>query len=326
MTNYISKVFIFTYPFNEICDIIQKNFQNYLAAATPIGLNFCTINIKKFLKDFYFQAWLFNASEIYNFAFPKYIRGSVAIFFMFKLNVFENIKIQLLFWINLIKSSNINFPLYFIGFFSNSELNYIKNINHFFQTNNISNFYLINDNFKIKNVFKDLTKNIIKLKKNRLLIPFDILYFTNIQDIPEYQEQFIQSNNNLIDSLSSLREELLRELAELRDILENRQLQFEDSYKQKIENLTCKERLEYEKFLEFYSKCPLCGSNNHKNYLNAFYFSDEKEKIILKDFLIYYMDFSHKNPFYFEIKNIKFGIPCCNCYKIYFDENEIQIA
>ena len=70
-----------------------------------------------------------------------------------------------------------------------------------------------------------------------------------------------------------------------------------------------------QKFIVKYGICPVCGANNHRNYLISFYNDDNKR--VIREYLVNNMDLSEK----LEKFKINIGIPCCNCFEQFFDED-----
>ena len=73
----------------------------------------------------------------------------------------------------------------------------------------------------------------------------------------------------------------------------------------------------YAHFLKFFSKCPICGNNNHEDYLRRFYYSTNSESIKFKEQLTGLMN---KSKDFDEnyINKIRLGILCCSCFKEFF--------
>ncbi len=71
---------------------------------------------------------------------------------------------------------------------------------------------------------------------------------------------------------------------------------------------------DFEFFMNFFSVCPLCGKDLHRNYLRKFYISKNFESKILKKRLL---DLMHKSNKFEEIyyHNVEIGIPCCKCFE-----------
>jgi hypothetical protein len=126
-------------------------------------------------------------------------------------------------------------------------------------------------------------------------------------DRNDTQESLITEGTNQLENLRSnttlLRDEMLNELNNLKDI-------FDNNPDLKLKALSKKERERFSKFIKFYQVCPICYQYNHYRNLKKFYFDDSKKE--LKDKLIKIMDLKNKK---FNNINIRFGIPCCNCYK-----------
>jgi len=115
---------------------------------------------------------------------------------------------------------------------------------------------------------------------------------------------------------SSLREEMLAELERLREIMRgDYKLEDDEDYKK----LSDEEREIFHDFLEFYGNCPICKVKNHDDSLKKFYFSMVPENIRLRDQLLNIMEgFNPDNKY--AVNKVKLGIPCCNCYKLLFEE------
>ncbi len=105
-----------------------------------------------------------------------------------------------------------------------------------------------------------------------------------------------------------LRDEMINELNNLRDLIRN-------NPDLKIEKLTKEERDIFYKFISFARICPLCGNENHFFNLKRLFF-DEEKKILVKE-LLRLMTLNSRKLKNF---NLQLGIPCCNCYKNFFEE------
>ena len=116
--------------------------------------------------------------------------------------------------------------------------------------------------------------------------------------------------------LRSLRDEMLTELARLRDIMRCDYCLEEDEI---YINLPEEEKELLHEFLDFYGNCPICKSKNHNEALSKFFLSQELENMRLRDQLLDLMDtFDPDNKT--AHNRVKLGIPCCNCYKFLFEE------
>ncbi len=112
-----------------------------------------------------------------------------------------------------------------------------------------------------------------------------------------------------IDTITLIREQMLTDIERIQAIL------FDDTYvvDQDYENLSDEEKKICDNFLNFYSICPICKGENHKDDLMRFYFEETEFAKKLRDNLLKLMDNS-KN-----CKNkIVIGIPCCKCFKKIF--------
>jgi GTPase SAR1 family protein len=70
-------------------------------------------------------------------------------------------------------------------------------------------------------------------------------------------------------------------------------------------------------FTQFFSRCPVCRSDNHYDSLKKFFYSREPYFIALKEKLIELVEESRSfSEVYYN--PIQLGIPCCKCYKEIF--------
>jgi len=68
---------------------------------------------------------------------------------------------------------------------------------------------------------------------------------------------------------------------------------------------------------ENFKYCPICGAENHKNYIRKFYYSKNPLIIPLKEQLFDLIS----SEYYIKLLDkydISIGIPCCKCYNYYF--------
>jgi len=115
-----------------------------------------------------------------------------------------------------------------------------------------------------------------------------------------------ENHEGEIDTITWIREQMLADIERIQEIL------FEDTYavNQDYEALSDEEKKNCDNFLEFYSICPICKGENHKDDLMRFYFEETEFAKKLKENLLKLM---HKSKNY---KNkIIIGIPCCQCFK-----------
>ncbi len=75
----------------------------------------------------------------------------------------------------------------------------------------------------------------------------------------------------------------------------------------------------FREFIDFYSICPICKNKNHFESLKSFYYSRVPGLVEMKKRLLELMEESKD---YDEIyyNKISLGIPCCSCFKKYFNE------
>jgi hypothetical protein len=92
---------------------------------------------------------------------------------------------------------------------------------------------------------------------------------------------------------------------------------FENSGISPFFTLTDREKIFYVEFIQTFSTCPVCGENNHKNYLDRIYFATNKKSRRIKESLLDLLEM--KEDLIYEFRNeIHFGIPCCACFKKYY--------
>jgi small GTP-binding protein len=71
---------------------------------------------------------------------------------------------------------------------------------------------------------------------------------------------------------------------------------------------------DFKKFLNFFSKCPLCGKKNEYDSLKDFYYNRDPSLISIREKLVDLIEESEDIEILYK-KNIKFGIPCCRCFE-----------
>ena len=140
----------------------------------------------------------------------------------------------------------------------------------------------------------------------------NLLFFNEaIEYFDKFTTQDILSNENLSNNGNNsnfLRDEMLNELDNLKSLIErNPDL--------KLESLSEVEKQEFQKFIKFYSICPLCGGFNHYFNLKQLFF-DQRKKSLIKE-LIKFMNVKNKK---LQRYNVNFGIPCCDCYQKIVDK------
>ena len=79
---------------------------------------------------------------------------------------------------------------------------------------------------------------------------------------------------------------------------------------------------EFKEFVQYFSVCPICKKENHYESLKSIYISNDPEMILLREQIYKAIDASCD----FSLnrrRNLKIGIPCCNCYKDLFKNMKI---
>ncbi|MHA1669847.1 MAG: hypothetical protein ACTSV5_04620 [Promethearchaeota archaeon] len=78
------------------------------------------------------------------------------------------------------------------------------------------------------------------------------------------------------------------------------------------------ENEEFKNFLDVFSICPICKSELHYNSLKAIFFSKNDKSMKIKNQLLNLLE-DINNYGVPQYNNVKFGIPCCKCYKEIFE-------
>ena len=150
-----------------------------------------------------------------------------------------------------------------------------------------------------------IENNILKKKDKKLLIFNKALeYFEEDNFISNEVNDYCEDESPIPNVL---REQMLAELDHLKDIIGNHP-DF------KFESLNEEEKIFFQEFIVFYARCPICKQKNHSHNIKKLFFNENKRLI---DDLIRIMNYNNKK---LNKLNINFGIPCCNCFKKYFEE------
>ena len=150
-----------------------------------------------------------------------------------------------------------------------------------------------------------IENNILKKKDKELLIFNKALeYFEEDDLISNELNEFYEDETPLPNIL---REQMLAELDHLKEIIGNHP-DF------KFESLCEEEKKFFQEFIVFYAVCPICKQKNHSHNIKKLFFNENRRLI---DDLIRIMNYNNKK---LNKLNINFGIPCCNCFKKYFEE------
>ena len=135
----------------------------------------------------------------------------------------------------------------------------------------------------------------------------NLLFFNEaVEYFDRFTAQDILSNETANENnynTNFLRDEMLNELENLKTIIES-------NPDLKLDALSEEEKLNFHKFIKFYSLCPICGGFNHYFNLKQLFFDENKKSLI--ETLIKFMNVKNKR---FKHLNVNFGIPCCDCYQ-----------
>ena len=153
-----------------------------------------------------------------------------------------------------------------------------------------------------------MIENRYKERKNNELLFFNeaVEYFNRFD-----KRDFVFDQETIQLSPNQLRDQMLNELNNLRDILANHP-------DLKLKNLNEKEKKNYAEFMKFYSVCPICFETLHYVNLKKFYFDEDNQEI--KEKLTKFMHCKKTRKI--KSLNLDFGIPCCKCFKQYFENIE----
>jgi hypothetical protein len=142
----------------------------------------------------------------------------------------------------------------------------------------------------------------------------DLIFFNRALEYFDYPVGQLSEETKKSHKISDLgesdflRDEMLSELDHLKELIIS-------NPDKKIAALNDSEKEIFMEFVRTFSICPLCGNQNHYFHLKKLYFSDDKRKI--KESLLHLMMLKR-----YKIK-FNYGVPCCNCFKKYFEDKQI---
>ncbi|MFW9999345.1 MAG: hypothetical protein ACFE9Q_07990 [Candidatus Hodarchaeota archaeon] len=126
------------------------------------------------------------------------------------------------------------------------------------------------------------------------------------------QEIFMEESRVPLDvrnyNSNFLRDEMINELNNLKELIRN-------NPDLKIEKLSKEERDTFYKFIKWAKICPICGNQNHFFNLKRLFFDEEKKSLVKEMIRLMTLDNRKLRAF-----NLLLGVPCCNCYKIFFEK------
>jgi GTPase SAR1 family protein len=163
--------------------------------------------------------------------------------------------------------------------------------------------------FPDRDSFNKLTWWIKLLRRNETQIPIVILgtksdlpHAVSTEEIQTLVEEFQIADFFEVNSAQDMRETVFKSLlknmhlfAEIKDFL-----LVAPTYNK-----------EFKKFLKKFAICPICKKENHENYLKRFFFSLRPDLKKIKD--QFFDALSVENDEKSQL-NVKFGIPCCDCF------------
>ena len=143
-----------------------------------------------------------------------------------------------------------------------------------------------------------------KLRKNNLIFFNEALEY--LDDFDYFKTK--KATKSPLRRSNLLRDEMLEELNHLKEeLINNPDL--------KLEALNTEEKKLFFNFIKYYSICPICKKTNHHFNLKKFYFNEKMDNI--REILVRFMNYNESK---LSNLNLNFGIPCCNCYKKFFEE------
>ena len=153
-----------------------------------------------------------------------------------------------------------------------------------------------------------MIENSSKKRKGKELLFFNeaVEYFNRFD-----KRDFVFDQDPIQLSPNQLRDQMLNELNNLRELIANHP-------DLKLKNLNEQEKKDYTDFMKFYSVCPICGNTLHWSNLKKIYFDDTNQNI--KNKLVKLMSLENNKKI--DKLNLDFGIPCCKCFKLYFENLE----
>ncbi len=75
---------------------------------------------------------------------------------------------------------------------------------------------------------------------------------------------------------------------------------------------------EFKDFVQYFSICPICKNENHYESLKNIYISSDPKLIILREQIYKAIEVTQRLSSK-KKANLKIGIPCCDCYKKFFN-------
>ncbi|MHA1986340.1 MAG: hypothetical protein ACW98D_06870 [Promethearchaeota archaeon] len=136
----------------------------------------------------------------------------------------------------------------------------------------------------------------------------------NIEDIERQIEEYQIENFFILPVRERIRSSIIFDEIGQR-ILEI--IGTESSIKKYTTKFSSEEANAYQRFINFFTICPICGSKNHQSNLNQIYFPTNSNRRKFKESLLSLMNQSEKHDKAY-MKRTKIGIPCCSCYKKVF--------
>ncbi len=172
-----------------------------------------------------------------------------------------------------------------------------------------------------KKSFTDLDSWIQIFRSSVGQIPIFLISFQSKENVIEVNEEEIDifAEKNDIDNLFHISEDQQDRVKKKEDIF-RRIIENLDPSVQEIHDFSLTFPMEEKNFKEFvdhFGMCPICKKENHIYNLKSFFYSKDPESLLLKSKLIKLYE---KDLEYSYSRNISLGIPCCSCYKKYFEK------
>jgi GTPase SAR1 family protein len=209
--------------------------------------------------DLTLSIWDISDGERFRFCFNTFFQGARAYLIFHEISN-DNSKWKIEAWINMIRTSRADVPIFLIVNNPDLEMKIgFEDILRFVEEHQIEGFFLLS----VRN-------------RNRSSIIFDRI------------------SQKILESIGS-----------------------ESAIKKFRNTLSPKEESVYQKFLSYFSRCPICGNKNHQSNLNQIFFPLNSYRKNFKESLLNLMRQSENNEKAYTNK-IKVGIPCCSCHKKVF--------